>query len=78
MTTPLLIEKGADPETAIREVRRARPGTIETAAQEAYVRGYAPARARGEEGEPRLVLSLWPQGTPWRGPEQREEIGPDH
>jgi ADP-ribosyl-[dinitrogen reductase] hydrolase len=44
----LLIEQGADPETAIREVRRARPGTIETSAQEAYVRGYAPAGVPGD------------------------------
>ena len=33
----LLVEFGASPEEAIRMVRRARPGTIETPAQEAYV-----------------------------------------
>jgi len=34
----LLIELGADPELAIRRVRAARPGTIQTILQEAYVR----------------------------------------
>ena len=38
----LLIEHGEDPETAIRRVRAARPGAIETARQERYVRDYAP------------------------------------
>lgn len=38
----LLIEHGVDPESAIRRVRKARPGTIETRGQEAYVRAYRP------------------------------------
>lgn len=38
----LLIEEGAAPEDAIRSVRAARPGAIETRAQEDYVRAYAP------------------------------------
>ena len=33
----LLVEFGVAPEEAIRMVRRARPGTIETPAQEEYV-----------------------------------------
>jgi ADP-ribosyl-[dinitrogen reductase] hydrolase len=43
----LLIEHGSEPEAAIREVRKARPGTIETEDQEAYVRAYVPADFRG-------------------------------
>jgi protein-tyrosine phosphatase len=38
----LLIEEGVAPEEAIRTVRAARPGAIETRAQEDYVRTYAP------------------------------------
>ncbi|OGT62903.1 MAG: hypothetical protein A3I13_00230 [Gammaproteobacteria bacterium RIFCSPLOWO2_02_FULL_47_50] len=34
----LLVELGADPETAIRRVRQARPGTIQSLMQETYVR----------------------------------------
>lgn len=34
----LLVERGADPESAIRRVRAARPHAIETRAQEQYVR----------------------------------------
>ena len=34
----LLVELGLDPEDAIRRVRKARPGSIETTAQEDYVR----------------------------------------
>jgi len=44
----LLIEHGAEPETAIREVRKARPGAIETAKQEAYVRAYRPLQTKGD------------------------------
>lgn len=40
----LLIELGAAPDEAIRAVRAARPGAIENATQEAYVRGCAHAR----------------------------------
>jgi ADP-ribosyl-[dinitrogen reductase] hydrolase len=36
----LLVECGANPREAIRSVRAARPGAIETAAQEHYVRSY--------------------------------------
>lgn len=39
----LLVELGADPEAAIGAVRAARPGAIETAAQEAHVRAARPA-----------------------------------
>ncbi len=35
----LLVELGSDPETAILQVRRARPGTIQTIMQECYVLG---------------------------------------
>lgn len=38
----LLIESGCEPQAAIDMVRAARPGTIETALQEAYVLGYQP------------------------------------
>ena len=34
----LLVELGTDPETAIRRIRQARPGTIQTIFQETYVR----------------------------------------
>jgi hypothetical protein len=37
----LLVEFGEDPESAIRRVREARANTIETRAQEEYVRGHA-------------------------------------
>lgn len=40
----LLVEFGAQPQEAIRMVRKTRPGTIETAAQEDYVRSLLPAR----------------------------------
>jgi ADP-ribosyl-[dinitrogen reductase] hydrolase len=39
----LLIETGMPAEVAIRTVRAARPGAIETAAQERYVRAYSPS-----------------------------------
>lgn len=35
----LLVETGTPPDAAIRAIRTARPGTIETPAQEGYVRG---------------------------------------
>ena len=38
----LLVELGTDPETAIRRVREARAGTIQTIMQEAYVRNCRP------------------------------------
>jgi hypothetical protein len=38
----LLIENGESPKVAIRKVRQARPGAIETPAQEHYVIGYRP------------------------------------
>ena len=34
----LLIELGTDPETAVRQIRKARPGTIQSMVQEVYVR----------------------------------------
>ena len=34
----LLVELGSDPESAIRKIRKARPGTIQTIFQESYVR----------------------------------------
>ena len=40
----LLVELGLDPEDAVRRVRRARPGSIETMAQEDYVRKQRAAR----------------------------------
>lgn len=39
----LLVELGTEPEAAIRQVRAARPGAIETLAQEAYVRSLSMA-----------------------------------
>ena len=42
ITARLLIELGEDPELAIRRVRAARPGTIQTILQEAYVRRCKP------------------------------------
>jgi ADP-ribosyl-[dinitrogen reductase] hydrolase len=39
----LLMETGPPGEAAIRMVRAARPGAIETAAQERYVRAYTPS-----------------------------------
>ena len=49
LAAQLLVEFGEQPEDAIRAVRRARKGAIETAAQEDYVRGLHPsdASARG-------------------------------
>ena len=41
----LAIELGAAPDAALRAVRQARPGTVETPAQEAYVRSCRPSRA---------------------------------
>jgi len=46
----LLVERGTNPEDAIREVRAARPGAIETAEQEDYVRGCGPVRRDRELG----------------------------
>ncbi len=40
----LLVELGVQPQEAIRMVRKTRPGAIETAAQEDYVRSLPPAR----------------------------------
>lgn len=45
----LLVEAGIEPEAAIRQVRKARPGAIETAEQERYVLGL------GEHAEPTLL-----------------------
>lgn len=42
----ILIETGVDAEAAIRAVREVRPGAIETAAQELYVRAYVPSAMR--------------------------------
>lgn len=42
ITGRLLVELGSDPETAIRRVRGARAGTIQTIMQEAYVRNCKP------------------------------------
>jgi ADP-ribosyl-[dinitrogen reductase] hydrolase len=44
----LLVEFGDSPEEAIRKVRAARPGSIETRAQEQYVRNCRPAAAAAE------------------------------
>jgi protein-tyrosine phosphatase len=43
----LLVEGGLEPEAAIARVRQARPGTLETADQEAFVRRWAADRAGG-------------------------------
>ncbi|MDP2791279.1 MAG: cyclin-dependent kinase inhibitor 3 family protein [Rectinemataceae bacterium] len=40
----LLVEFGMDPEQAIQEVRSARPGAIETQAQERYIHSFEPVR----------------------------------
>lgn len=42
----LLIEMGVAPAEAVRRVRRARPGAIETAVQERYVLAFRPLRAK--------------------------------
>lgn len=42
----LLIDAGHDPDTAIAMVRAARPGAIETAGQEAYLRAHDPEPPR--------------------------------
>lgn len=36
----MLVELGADPDDAIRAVRKARPGAIETSEQEQFIQGY--------------------------------------
>lgn len=41
----LAIEFGVPPDAALRAVRKARPGTVETPAQETYVRACRPSRA---------------------------------
>jgi atypical dual specificity phosphatase len=46
-----LVRGGLDAEAALARVRAARPGSVETAAQEAAVRAYAERHRRGE-GEP--------------------------
>ena len=43
----LLIERGAQPDWAIAEVRKVRPGAIETSAQEAYLRKLAASLMSG-------------------------------
>ncbi len=45
------LERGLDPDAAIREVRRVRPGAIETFGQESYVRGLTNGPGRRVEGE---------------------------
>jgi len=40
VATLLAIELGDDPDSALRRVRKARPGAVETIAQERYVRSY--------------------------------------
>lgn len=40
----LLVELGSAPQDAINRVRAARPGTLDRAEEEAYVRGHKPAR----------------------------------
>ncbi len=42
----LLIEMGCEPAEAIRRVREARPGTIETEAQELFLHTFAPTTTR--------------------------------
>lgn len=43
MAATLLIASGETPDAAITRIRQARPGTIETAAQEAFVRAFVAA-----------------------------------
>lgn len=47
LAATLLVEGGLEPEAAIARVRQARPGTLETAGQEAFVRRWA---AKGSIG----------------------------
>ncbi len=56
----LLVELGDIAEAAIRKVRRARPGSIETKAQEDYVRGCSPVATAGVSlsGEERALACL--------------------
>ena len=56
-----LVEEGVDPETAIAAVRAARPGAIETQAQEGWVRmGAARGRRRISQHSPTSWLSSTP------------------
>jgi hypothetical protein len=48
LTATLLVELGAEPETAIADVRRAREGTIENDAQMAYVLSRRPMPPRSD------------------------------
>ena len=50
----LAIELGMPPDAALRAVREARPGTVETPLQEAYVRACRPSRA--DDGHAERVL----------------------
>ena len=54
----LLVELGTAPGHAVAEVRRARPGAIETAAQEAYVRAAEPVDAAQAASADRLLGCL--------------------
>ena len=47
----LAVEFGARPDAALRAVREARPGTVETALQEAYVRACRPSRVDDAHAE---------------------------
>jgi protein-tyrosine phosphatase len=46
----LLVELGVPPQCAVAQIRLARPGTIETIEQEAYVLGMRPVKALEDEG----------------------------
>jgi len=52
----LLVERGLEPGTAIDCVRAARPGAIETAAQERHVRGLRPGRPSASPSRAERVL----------------------
>ncbi|MEF8794628.1 ADP-ribosylglycohydrolase family protein [Thiohalorhabdus sp.] len=53
----LLVELGWDPEAALKSVRRARPGAVETAGQERYLRALRPGE-RSEEQDNRVLGAL--------------------
>jgi protein-tyrosine phosphatase len=60
----LLVILGASPDDAIRAVRDARPGTIETAAQEAYVRSGPSLEESREQKAGSSDLSVLPDPIP--------------
>ena len=55
----LLLEFGLDPETAIKQVRLARPGAIENRQQEMYIKHYSPPVNSPEESSSEFAVCHW-------------------